>query len=51
MTVASLGYVGLSMQDPSAWNEFGNKILGLMTAADSSAERVLLLLRVQHFVT
>lgn len=42
MTVASLGYVGLSMQDPSAWNEYGNNILGLMTAADSSAERVLL---------
>ncbi|MDH3336468.1 MAG: VOC family protein [Gammaproteobacteria bacterium] len=31
MAVARLGYIGISSQDPDAWNAFGSDLLGLMS--------------------
>ena len=43
MSVASVGYVRLGIQDPASWIDFGTNILGLMEAprADSQGARFL----------
>ncbi len=41
MTVASLGYICLSIQDPAAWEQYATDVLGLMSATEDQ-DRVLL---------
>ncbi len=39
MTIGSLGYIGLKVKDPAAWDAFATNILGLMPGTPAGAAR------------
>jgi 2,3-dihydroxybiphenyl 1,2-dioxygenase len=42
MQISGVGYVGFNASDPSAWREFGEKVLGMQSRDDTSADTVQL---------